>query len=116
KPGIGCSCSLKALEGRPRGVADIKTPLCATHVAVPIPAHVALELIDRVEPLALDEAFRETEGHRRIIGPLPHGQIEGPAADHVRDGGKGSRRRKLQGRPQGIADCEAKKAAAITLT
>src|SRR4051794_30202622 len=51
----------------------------------PFPANVTGELVDRVEPVHLEQALGEAERHRRIVGPLARLEVEGTAAEHVFD-------------------------------
>jgi hypothetical protein len=72
---------LEALERLLYRVADVKAPPGAAEMAVPPPVHVALELIDGIEPPALDQALREAESHRRVVGPLPGVEAKRPSPD-----------------------------------
>ena len=51
--------------------ADIEASAGAAVMAFAIPSNVSLQLIDGIEPLAFDQALREAQSHRGVVGPLP---------------------------------------------
>ncbi len=48
-------------------------------------------MVRQIETQALDEAFRQAQGHEGIIGPLAGFQFEGAVAGHIGDGCKAAR-------------------------
>ena len=81
--------------------------------AFPEPAHVALQLVDGVEPPLLDEALGEAEGEGGVVSPLAGLEVERPAADHAGDGRERSGRPELQRRAEGVAHGQAEEATAV---
>src|SRR4029078_8059213 len=66
-------------------VADVETRARAAVVPLMPPAHVALQLIDRVEASALDQALGKAQRHRRVVGPFARPELERAAANHGGD-------------------------------
>jgi hypothetical protein len=52
-------------------------------VPFPLPAHVAGELVDRIESLAFDQTLGQAERHRGVVSPLARPEVERSAADDV---------------------------------
>src|SRR5687767_6502920 len=74
------------LESRERGAnrsADIEAPAVAAVISLTFPAHIPRQLIDRVGFATFDQALRQAERHRGVIGPFPWPQIERTATGHV---------------------------------
>ena len=69
--------------------------------------------VSGIEGTALDEGFREAEGHAGVIGELAGLEVEGAATDHAGDRGEGAGWREFECGAKGVADGEAEEAAAI---
>ena len=96
------------LERRERGSnrdPDVEAPARRAEMAVPPPAHVALELVDRI-PTRLDDTLREAERHRGVVRPLTGLQPERAATDHLGDGSERPARLEFDRRAQRIAGSE----------
>jgi len=115
QPRIGLAGEDEALEGLSGRRPDIKAASVRAQVAFPEPAHVALQLVDGVEPPLLDEALGEAEGEGGVVGPLAGLEVERPAADHAGYRRERPGRSELKRRAEGVACCEAEEAAAITV-
>jgi hypothetical protein len=79
------------------------------------PRDVARQLVVRIGRAALDQAFREAERHRRVVGPFAGFEVEGAAADHVGDRSKAARRGELERRPQGVAGRKSEHRPAVAV-
>ncbi len=114
-PAIRGVSGYKALQGGPSGAAYVETPACATEVALPVPAHIPLQLIDRVEALFFHEAFGQAKGHGGVIGPLAGLEVERAAADNIGNWRETAGLFEFKGGAQGIANSEAKQGTTITI-
>ena len=60
-----------------------------------------------------DQAFRQAQGHRRVISPLSGSEGEGASSDHVGERFERSRRFELECRAQCVSDRKPKQASSI---
>ena len=94
-------------------VPDVKAAAGAAQIAGAIPPAVGVELVERVEPVARDQALGQAQGHAGVVGPLARGEAERAAADHVVDRREAAGPLELQGGADGIPGREAEQAAAV---
>jgi hypothetical protein len=73
-------------------------------------------LIVRIETAARDQALRETQRHRCVVGPLARLQAERPATDHVGQRRERAARLELHGGADRIARGKADQRAAVTVS
>ena len=109
--GYGSPVCSKRWSARAGGAADVEAPPGARPVSLAIPAHVALELVDRIEAAALNEALGQAERHRGVVGPAPGGGRTGRRRP-CRSAARRCRAAELDGGADGVADGEAKERAA----
>ncbi|MNR05889.1 hypothetical protein D3C85_1219390 [compost metagenome] len=83
-------------EGTRHREADVEAASRAAHVAHAAPVAVAVHLVGGIEGLAMDQARREAQRHRGVVGPFAGDQAERSAAAHVGDGLERAARAELQ--------------------
>jgi hypothetical protein len=81
-------------------------------MTLPVPAHITLQLIDRVEALFFNETLGQAERHGGVIGSLAGFEAEWTAADNVGKWRETAGRLEFKGGAQGVADGEAEEGAA----
>ena len=94
---------------------NVETGPGTAEVALPVPAHVALQLVHGVKPALGDQALCQTERHGCVICPLAAGEPERTSAHDVRNGRERARWLELQSGAQGIAHSQAQQAATVTV-
>src|SRR5207245_6023556 len=99
--------ALEPLQSLAHRAADVEAATRAALVPVPIPPHVALELVHRIEAAAFYEALGEAERHRGVVSPRAGREVEGAATDDVGDGPERARLAELEGRPERVAGGES---------
>lgn len=67
------------------GIAHVKDPPAAAQMAVSGRSRVPFQAVEWVETAFLNQAFRQTKGHRGVVGPLAGLEVEGSAAHPVVD-------------------------------
>src|SRR5690349_423599 len=102
----------EVVERLARRVADVEAFAGRAQMAVVIPVEVAVHLVDGIESVAMEQAVREAQRHRGVVGPLAGLETERPAADHVGERLESSARLELDRRADGITAGEAEQAAA----
>ena len=107
-----CPKPVQAAGGR---AADVEARAGAAQVSLPVPAHISLKLVDRIEAAPLNQALRQTERHRRVVRPLAGIEIERTAAGDIRQRLERARRLELDRRAQRIACGQANQRAAISI-
>lgn len=107
--------ALEARERRAYGRADVEAAAVRAQVPVAPPADVALELVERVEASAPDQALGEAERHRGVVGPLAGCEVERAAADDVVDRGEGGGAAELERRAECVAGGEAEEGAVVAV-
>ena len=78
-----------------------------------MPSGVSFQLVHRIEAIAGNKAFCQTEGHRGVIGPLAGNQTKMPASHHIVDGLEFSGFGEFEGCTEGISHGKAEKAPSI---
>ena len=78
-----------------------------------MPSGVSFQLVNRIEAIAGDKAFSQTEGHRGVICPLPGNQTKRAASHHIVDGLEFSGSGEFEGCTERIAHSEAEKTPSI---
>jgi hypothetical protein len=63
--------------------SNVEDCAIAAQVGVIRPSNVAFELVNGIELLLFDEAFRQAQSHRSVVGPFTGRQTKGAAANHV---------------------------------
>ena len=104
---VGIARGREAFKRGADGVADVEALAGAAEVALAKPLRVPTHLVLGVEALPFDQAGRQAQRHRRVIGPLAGFEAERPAADHVGQRLKGPARLELDGRADGVAHRQA---------
>jgi len=66
---------------------------------------MAIELVERLEALTLDQTLGKAERHRSVVRPLARVKVERPALNHAVNGIEPRWRPELQCRPQSVAQC-----------
>ncbi len=115
RPRKGVPVPLVTPQGGGHGVANVETDPVAAQVAAVCPSAVTMHLVVGIKTALLDQAGREAERHRSVVGPLPGQKPKRASANHVGQRLECSRRAKLQRRTDGVTDCKPKQASAKSL-
>lgn len=83
RPAEGVAGLAKPAQRDGHSIADVEAPACAAQVFAIGPRTVPFHLVNWVEAAALDQAGRQAQRHRRIIGSLAGAELAGAAADHI---------------------------------
>src|SRR5262245_42378576 len=91
------------------GSSEVKTNSGAAQVTLLSPPAISIHLILGIETTALDQASRQTEGHRCVVGPLAWPKPERTSSHHVYQRLKRTTGAELHGCPDGVAYCKSEK-------
>lgn len=85
-----------ALQRLAHGRTDIEAGTGTAELTVLVPIAIAVHLIGRVEALPMQQAMRQAQGHRGVVGPLPGPQGKRAAAVRVVDRREAARRAEFE--------------------
>ena len=97
------------------GHSDVKALTRGAQVTVLPPVQVTAHLVAWIKPAALEEALRQAECHRRVVGPFTALQLKGASALHIGQWGERASWFEFQGRSHGITAGETQKCSPIAL-
>ena len=102
------------VERIPHGGANVKAAALRAHVPLAVPAAVPVHLVRRVEAF-LKKARRQTERHRRVVGPLAGLKMKRTSAHHIEHRHERTARLELNRRSHRVATGQTKQSSAKTI-
>ena len=109
------AAALEAQQSVTDRVADVEAGAGAAVMSVAKPADVALQLVDGIEAVPLEQALRQAQCHGGVVGPLPCRQVEWAAADDVGQRLEGAGVAELHRRPECVTGGQAEECTPIAV-
>src|SRR5580704_9370602 len=94
---------------------DIETAAFHAQVAILPPAKIALHLVNRIEPIALNETLAEAKRHGSVVCEVPCFQIERSPADHRGDRIERAGRLEFKRGAERVATGQSKESAKVAI-